>query len=536
MTCRTSKALTAALVVLPTAALAAPPARVWPEEHELQLMEAKSPHAFELMKQGDAKAAAGSFEEAEALFRQAHDEYADAAILSRRDCEMLIELGRRRDAVLVCSTALGQLHTGTNFRALVSAYIDGPTPPTPGDLGMAVQLTATERHYGLSLAVAAAACDIAERIGDIVMLQRCAEDLQRFDASDPSTKKAQRLLDSRCPPWRFWIGWSAIAAAIAATLGHAALRLFHGRRSRSTRAGVMAATAVALVIASMPAVARAAETQAPAPAASGGHWLSRWPIDDEHPDSKIPTEKERNAEPLQFGYWLQDLALKAEHASKRGDHLAAARFYEVLCKAVPDRAVGFGRACNEYEAAGELEKATNFCAEALLRDGLIVKDYTHFINLVLSKPGRLGEKETTALANVLAHMREDPEGRPFVDELECQIGARTSNVAQLKECTAALVARAPDDIKTITYQWTLAVADGQIREAETLLERARTAGVPAKDIESMKAATSGSAMRRALRVALIVCAVALLATALLVGFKLSAARKRISADPAVAKS
>ena len=525
---------------LPIAALvlwtsAAPtPARDVIDERELQAMRSTQPHAVELLEQGEAKASAGSLAEAESLFRQAHAEYPDGAILWRRDCEMLAALGRRPEAIQACTSAMSQAHTNTNFRALASSFVDGPAPPSAADLTLAILVTAAERHRGLSPAVAAAACDIAERIGDIAMLQRCTEDLERLDPGDPATQKAERILASRCPPWRFWLGWGAIAAALGGTLGHAVARFV---RRKSRRTGAVAVVGVALVLsmariagADEPAPAPAPAAAAPAPSASASQWLSKWAVDDAHPDSNIPSEKDRNADPLQFGYWIQDVALKGEHASKRGDHVAAAKLYEALAVAVPDRATGFLKACEEYEAAGMFDKAINACADGLLRDGLMAKDYIHFVHLVVSRPGKLGDKETAALANVLAHMREDPAGKPFVDGLECEVGSRTSNVAQLKECTNALAARAPDDAKTIVYQWDLAVAEGNAGEAEELMRRGRAAGVSSEDGANMKAATDRMAMDRAVRTTLITVAVGLVVSALYLALTALSRRKRLATD------
>ncbi len=531
-------AVAAALVAVAAPASAALLAHDGADEREIRAMQVKSPHALDLLNQGEAKAAAGSLKEAQALFEQAHTENIDFGILWRRDCEMLTELGRRPEAVRACSTAIQDVRSANNMRALVSAFVDGPEAPTTSGLAMALLVTATERHKGMSLRVAAAACDISERIGDVPMLQRCTEELERIDPNDPATRQARAALESQCPPWRFWLGWGAIAAVLAATLGHAALRLL---RRRSGQAGAVAAAAVALLAGSAPAVARAddppAASRATAPDAGryGHKWLSKWAIDDAHPDSNIPAEKDRDADPLQFGYWLQDLVVKGDHAAQIGDHVAAAHFFETLGKAVPDRAIGFIKACDEYEAAGEIDTAIERCGEALLREGLQVKDYTHFAKLVIGKPGKLSDKEKGALTNLIAHMREDPAGRPFVDDLECQVGVRTTNVAQLRECTAALVQKAPDDPKTIVYQWNLAFLEGTSSQAENLLERAQAAGVAPAEIEKMRAATTDNSMRRYLRRALVVLAAGLLVGALGVALRANAARKRVEEDPAAVK-
>jgi hypothetical protein len=218
-------------------------------------------------------------------------------------------------------------------------------------------------------------------------------------------------------------------------------------------------------------------------------WLSKWTVDRNHPEAHIPSDKDRNAEPLQFGYWLQDLIWKAEHSAKTGDHAQAVKYYVALATAVPDRAVGFTLACQEYEALGELDHAINACGQGLLRDGVVVKDYIHFVYLVLDKP-QLRPQDMDAIATVLAHMRQDPVGRDAVDDLECEVGVRTSNVAQLRECTAGLLAHGANDPKLLAYQWNLAVQENKFGLARTFIDRAKAKGVPPDKVAQMQKVTS----------------------------------------------
>ena len=98
------------------------------------------------------------------------------------------------------------------------------------------------------------------------------------------------------------------------------------------------------------ALADQAAPAAEAVPASG--WLSKWHVDREHPEANSPTVKDRNADPLEFGYWLQDLVWKAERAAKSGDHALAAKLYMALATAVPDRAIALLLlACQEIRVA-----------------------------------------------------------------------------------------------------------------------------------------------------------------------------------------
>lgn len=340
------------------------------------------------------------------------------------------------------------------------------------------------------------------------MLQHCADELGRIAPDDVEARRASTLLASRCPPWRFWTGWLAIVAVVLLTIADTI------RRSASGRHGRKAAAALAAVGVILLAVQGSALAEGPPEAPHGAlsnprGALSKWKIDDEQPDRDIPDEKARNADPLEFGYWLQDLALKGEQASARGDHAAAVKFYVTMAKAVPDSAVSYVKACEEYEALGDITNAIDTCGGALTQDGVKVGDYTHFVHLVLSRPGPLGDKQAAAVTNVIKHMKENPDARNAADDLECEVGVRTSNVVQLRECTAALAARAPDDPKTVTYEWALAIQEGRFDQARKLIERAGSLGVP---IDAMKQTTVSSEKRYWLRLL-----VALVGLAMLVG-------------------
>ncbi len=103
------------------------------DDQERAVLRAKSPRAATLLAEGERLATLGglpALERAGALFRQAHLVYPDASLPWRRDCETLTLFGPRREAVLACSAALERSHSDATVRALVSALVDGPSPPT----------------------------------------------------------------------------------------------------------------------------------------------------------------------------------------------------------------------------------------------------------------------------------------------------------------------------------------------------------------------------------------------------------------------
>jgi hypothetical protein len=243
---------------------------------------------------------------------------------------------------------------------------------------------------------------------------------------------------------------------------------------------------------------------------------------------------------MQFGYWLQDLAAKATLFSRRGDHATAARLYETMIAVVPERAIGHVLLCQEYEALREPRQAINACGDALLVDGAQVKDYLHFVGLLLAQPGDLSPKEILVLDQVLKHMRDEPAAKDVADEVECEIGTRTMNLTYLETCTTNLAATAPDDVKTITFQWTYAIGRGRFGEAETLVERAKAKGVGASTLEQMQRKMLEERERSRKRMAAWAGAILLaLATVILGGRELSRrlkAARRASAPPPEAPS
>jgi tetratricopeptide (TPR) repeat protein len=490
--------------------LFAPPAagaRNPDDDYEMRSLRAQSPHAAELIERGETLAVAGRVEEAVALFRQAEAALPDSALPKRRICEGMTALGLGPQALHSCYQSMQIARTNLAVRAVVRALVVGRELPALTRVAEALMFASSERakapnHWVLSSAM----CDIAERIGDLPMLEHCTSELVRLAPDAPETREALALLNAKCPPLRFWVGWLVLSAAMVGTAAHA-LRRWSSRAARKTLPAVgTAAVAVGLLLAGT----RPAHAD-DRPPADG--WLTSWPIDDDDPESSVPSEKKRNEDPLQFGYWLQDIALKGEAYSKHGMHDKAIKFYRALAKAVPDRAISFSRLCDEYDAVGDREKATAACGAAVTVAGVTQGDYAHYVRLVLAKPGSLTKQEEGFLALAIESLKKDPNAHPLVDVLECEIGTRTSNVKQLEECTAALAASAPNDLQTVAFQWAFAMQQGKLDEARALLARAKDLGEKDEGVQSMQRAIDMAAKRRFVHVGLIFLATALLAAA-----------------------
>jgi tetratricopeptide (TPR) repeat protein len=482
---------------------------------------ADTPQIISLLEQGETLAVAGSLESALRLFEQgrAQSPYA-AGLFDRRACEVLTALNRREEAQNACWHALQELRTPAAVRATVRSLVSGPTAPSFAEIAQALSLVTYERARApRQPQLTAAMCDIAESMGDGIMLQHCARELETIAPSTyPPAMTARAALASQCPPWRFWTGWLAIGVLALVTAAHAL-------RGYVRRGAPPVASAGAVAFAAMLALSPIARADERSP------WLSSWPIDDSNPEASVPSEVQLKKDPLQAGYFLQDLIAKAELASKRGDHMAAVKFYQAMLKTVPNRAIALTRICAELEAAGDLVQATNACGLALMLDGVTVGDYEHYVHLMVNKKGQFTDKETLAVTNVIAHMKQDAAGRAVGNQLECEFAARTSDMAKLSECTAALAASAPNDPKTIMYQWDLALRQKNFGAARQLATRAKAAGIKEDSLLSMEQATSAGESRQRWLMALVIVGVLILLSGITYAVVVMS-RKRAEPTPA----
>jgi tetratricopeptide (TPR) repeat protein len=262
------------------------------------------------------------------------------------------------------------------------------------------------------------------------------------------------------------------------------------------------------------------EAQTPA---SVAHLSSKFSVDYRDPEKSVPTAKERDSNPLEFGYFLQDLLEEAELARKNNDLQAVIRFYRAVAKAVPDNAKGWSRLCEAYELVKDRERAIRACKYALARPAVELQDYVRYANLILAKDGALLPAEISDLNVALAHLEKQGSLNFLVSELRCQLGVKLKDAVVLEACTKAMARLAPNDPRTVVFEWSLAVQKGQRAEAQRLIERAVKAGVLLENIERMRQLTASLGGRGPL---VLKVAVTLAALALVVAAALLAIRRR----------
>jgi Ni/Co efflux regulator RcnB len=224
---------------------------------------------------------------------------------------------------------------------------------------------------------------------------------------------------------------------------------------------------------------------------NAGQLSTLFKIDDRDPESSVPTPKQRDGNPLEFGYLLQDFLAKAESATKKQDHRAAIRYYRALALAAPQRATAWSRLCEAYEIVQDRGRGLGACKYAMDREGSELKDYQRFVRIMVRKEGDLSSEEVTLLKQVLAHLDQQSDMAIPAAHLRCESAIKMKDEAALGSCTAALAKVAPEDPKTIVFQWSYAMMRGQRDEAARLIERAKAAGVALDGIERMSKVTAG---------------------------------------------
>lgn len=510
----TAAAVVLALVGLSPSVVAEPLARYGDDAREVDWLEktypavpvaAKLSEGEDLLRNGSTPA---DYEKALELFKELDKLAPESAILPRRQCQALVALGRRLDAIDACTRALN-IHprSAATLRAAIAARLAGPGAPGVTHLGYALQYVVNAERLidGRSLRIAGR-CDIAAKLGDVEMLNRCIQALEELDPNDYETARADALAATVRPGLGTLSVWLGLLALVIGTAYHAITR----RRRRVAAAAALSVLFFAALRAE-PCIAeeqtpptdpaagapsdtgseatqKPAEGEVPGKLHGGAGHMSKFPVDDSNPENSVPTPEQRDGDPVQYGYYIMDLSDHALWAIRDGDHRKAARMYRALAKAVPDEAVGFQRSCEQFEAAGDVPEATKMCAGALTAKSSKLADYSHYARLALSQK-KLAPTELQNLDAVVAHLKETDATRMTGLDIECAVGAHEGDYTRLQRCAPELMAKAPDNYKTLYYSWAMAMAKHDYAGAERLVDRMKKASKSPDDVKLIEKAT-----------------------------------------------
>ena len=110
--------------------------------------------------------------------------------------------------------------------------------------------------------------------------------------------------------------------------------------------------------------------------------------------------------------------------------------------------------------------------------GSQIKDYRRYVELLVAKRDALDADERTEINAVLAHLDQQPDAAVPTAHIRCEAAVKMNDAKALQACTSVLGTVAPDDRKTIVFQWSLAVLRGDPKEAAQLLARRRRRAWP----------------------------------------------------------
>lgn len=527
-------ALSAGVFLGAPAAHAEPLKRFPFDDAQVRRLSVNDPRGSELFARGEEELRRLDFAKAAEIFGEVAKSSPQIGIVHRRHCQALTELGKRAEAVAACQRAFQTSGTPMDRRALVGALMLGDAPLDTEQLNTAIHLATSARDrlpdqpWGL-----AAECDIARHLKDERAYQGCVERLERLVPQHFETQRAAAII----PPPKRWLriaGWIGVVGLLLFTAGHA-LRRKLGLFPRKTLGAALALLGVFRpdVASAEPGAPAASDSARPMPGEE--HWqLSRWRIKIDDPESSVPAPAERDKNPLEFGYHLQDLSAEAKKAEDKGDYRTAVKFWRAVAKAVPDSNAGFFRACTAYEALGERERAIDFCGKGLT----LPPDYPsaeayRYSKLVLARDGRPNALEIQALDQVTLHLRESkkPLAAFYSEQIQCELALELDDEPRLANCTANLVKLAPRDLRTVSYRWSLAVKREDFQGAEKAIADARALQMKPEALAELERGTRlalDARQTRRAKLGLGVAGVGLLLGLLILGFRRFVSQRKVA--------
>ncbi|HVU03636.1 MAG TPA: hypothetical protein VHE30_17880 [Polyangiaceae bacterium] len=453
------------------------------DAREIELLRKETPEAIPLIERGEAALFAGRNEEAAARFSEAAKLAPHRALPQRRKCQALTILGRTDEAKDACELAMAAVGTALDARAAIGAALSTPKTLTAAELTHLEELADRARRLSSHEPWGwAAECDIARRLGETAMLKECLTELANLAPHHYETEAARAALQAFSAPPSRLVGWAMLGVLSLV----AAMRALGKRRAGRAR-GVIETVAVLAFLSSVSwsrmAVAQSDEDDSPSRPL--GQLSTKFPIDLEDPKKGIPNDEQRNKDPVQFGYWLMDLSVLADNALKQERYADAAKFFDALVTAVPDRAVGHSKLCRAYLGMGEREKALGPCKLALAFEGSTVDDHIRYSRLLMSKQGALTPAEIADIDAQVAHLHSQKVDGP-ADRIACELATKLDDTNRLAACTAGLVKTAPEDLGTVSFQWALALAQGNFSAADAAIQHAEKLGMTDEGLARMR--------------------------------------------------
>lgn len=252
-----------------------------------------------------------------------------------------------------------------------------------------------------------------------------------------------------------------------------------------------------------------------------GDLSTLFPVNDDDPKASIPTEQQREESPVEFGYWLQDMILRAEEGFENDDLERAVKYYEALSYALPHNPTSFRKLCKAQQKLGNLTRAEATCWAVLKREGALVYDHYHFLDLAIPLVGpsvpevkkaraenidsSLERLRALALVNAEHKQIEEYKHRdknadkvlgkvdpaeqgsepakelPLATQIEiyaCQLAAQLADPQRLARCVDGLNGVKADPKVVAMFNWAAKAAAKDEEGQKHALEEAKKLGLP----------------------------------------------------------
>jgi len=479
-------ALVAALTVGHTAWALDPDSLTQEDYESIFALRDAGPEVTQKLHEADAAYARGEWQKAAAAYAQlptGEDGASDGAAARlplRRRCQALTELGQKSKALEACKQLVNLLiPNAADLQATIAASMLGTGRPSDAELKQV--LTMSQRIENLDPDgpwLPAARCAIAERLKDRASLETCTAQLKEMAPQHRSTRHFQQAL-GQGPRLAMFLKLGLFAALLLGTL----LTLGHRVLSQRRRALATVALPLLVLLLSWPRRAAAQDFGIIAEPSSGPQY------------SGPPTEAEAKADELDKELQdetqlLSELTDKIKAAEalilQKNDWPGALVDYNSIIAKVPYCGRCWRRLCEGYSYVGMPVEGAHACRQVIASPDGNAWDRAMLVHHLLTGPDREKKEIRDEAARAAADaVKLEPAERWGYDAL-CEIALSDNDLPALKSCSNKLDQYAPDDRKTLSLLFTVALADKRFGDAEALIERGRKGGLDAGTLAVMR--------------------------------------------------
>jgi len=180
---------------------------------------------------------------------------------------------------------------------------------------------------------------------------------------------------------------------------------------------------------------------------------------------------------------------QANQARDKSDHGAAERLYGELFQRVPKFFHAERRRCQELLELNRRDEALALCRDAAERAPISANLATLAMVLQRKEGHAPTSTEIDEALSLLDRAEQLDPNDATVASLQCELAVKRRNLPELQRCLPRVQKFAPDEPATAWYAWIAAIANNNLDEAETQIERARKNHAPAGMIAEMTRGT-----------------------------------------------